>query len=146
MATKVYGCSDDNVCFEGDIRDEIGCWDTDLLLLFSDGTVLKTHYGKHVPGQGDDGIWQIRLITQGSLFDHIEECFDSDADIYSDIAHFRDGLAGEVAGLDEVYEALALTHAVECQDPEVCKDGLEIGCNDAIMQAYHTLQKPITRY
>lgn len=94
MTTRIFGYSDDNVEAEGDISDEWGCYDTDLVLTFSDGTVLRTHYGKTLPDGSSDGIWTIILLNRGSLFEGIQECFDSDAEIYSDIAHFQDGLTG----------------------------------------------------
>ena len=98
MSTKVYGYSDDNITIQGDLHDEFGCYDTDLGLEFSDGTVLETHYGKTINGT-EEGVWTITLKIAGSLFDRIDECFDSDADIYSDIAYFKDGLTSvEVEG------------------------------------------------
>jgi hypothetical protein len=91
MTTKIYGYSDDNVCSQGDFRDEWGCFETDLMVICSDGTRLKTHYGKTING-ADDGVWAIELLEAGYLFDRIDLCFDSDAKIYSDIAWFKDGL------------------------------------------------------
>lgn len=91
MTSRVYGYSDDNVMCEGDFHDEIGCYDTDLSIRFSDGTILATHYGKTVNGK-NEGIWHIQMVVDGPLFDRIEECFDSDARIYSDIAYFKDGI------------------------------------------------------
>jgi hypothetical protein len=91
VTTRVFGYSDDNVCAEGDFSDEWGCWNTDLVLTCSDGTELHTHYGKEINGV-TDGIWSISVIMKGALFDRLEECFDADADPYSDIVYFRDGL------------------------------------------------------
>ena len=90
MATRIYGASDDLIEFEGDVRGETGGGDEDpgTLLVCSDGTLLSVKYGK--PGLG--GVWGIGMIVKGSLFDRIDPCADEDADIYSDIAHFRDGL------------------------------------------------------
>lgn len=91
MGLKVYGYSDDNVCWEGDISDEVGCFRTDLVLTFSDGTKLRTHYGKGA-GADEEGIWTIEVVAQGSLIDRIEFCHDAEAEIYSDIVYFKDGI------------------------------------------------------
>lgn len=100
MSTKVYGYSDDNFSFHGDLHDEIGCYDTDLIITFSDGTVIRTHYGKceggSEPGQGmeSEGIWHISVLKQGTLIDKLEFCHDSEAAIYSNVLYFKDGLTG----------------------------------------------------
>ena len=92
--TKVYGSSDDLIEVEGAGRasGEVGCYGTDeresgVLLIFSDGTILEVKYGKL-----GAGIWGITLHNQGDLFDRIDPCMDEDADPYSDVAHFREGL------------------------------------------------------
>lgn len=90
MATKVYGYSDDLVMLDGDVGgqyepqypDEDGCG-----LFFSDGTVLAVIYGKD-----DKGIWAIQVMEKGSLFERLDICTDEKAKVYSDVAHFRDGL------------------------------------------------------
>ena len=92
MATKIHGASDDNVCFGGDIHGEVGCYGTDdaeqgVLLMCSDGSILEAKYGKL-----DSAIWGIQLHKKGTLFKEIVPCDDPDADIYSDVAHFDDGL------------------------------------------------------
>jgi hypothetical protein len=89
---KVYGASDDLIEFEGDVYGEVGCYGTDdeehgVLVMFSDGTILEVKYGKL-----DLGIWGITLLNMGTCFDHIAQCTDENAEIYSDIAYFRDGL------------------------------------------------------
>ena len=90
--TKIYGCSDDLIEFDGDVKGEVGCYGTDdrehgVLIICSDGTLLEVKYGK-----GDKGIWGIQLIEKGELFNKIDQCTDENADIYSDIAYFNDGL------------------------------------------------------
>lgn len=90
--TKVWGASDDLIEFEGDFRGEVGCYGTDeeergVLLVFSDGTLLEVKYGK-----GGRGIWGITLVSKGTLLDGIEQCDSADADPYSDVATFREGL------------------------------------------------------
>jgi hypothetical protein len=92
MSTKIYGCSDDLIEFEGDVRGEVGSYGTDerergVLLVCSDGTLLEVKYGKN-----DDAIWEIKLIHPGTLFDWMELCTDSNAKPYSDTANFQDGL------------------------------------------------------
>jgi hypothetical protein len=100
MSTKIYGCSDDNIDFEGDIYGEVSCYGTDdqkhgVLVLFSDGTVLEVKYGKN-----GDSIWEIKVKHKGKLFDRIELCDDSEADIYSDQVFFKDGLKWAYAAKD----------------------------------------------
>lgn len=91
-ATRIYGASDDLVEFEGAFRGEVGCFGTDdrergVLVVTSDGTVLEVKYGK-----GGRGIWAVTLLHGGPLFDRIDPCTDEDADPYSDVAHFREGI------------------------------------------------------
>lgn len=91
MATKIYGSSDDLIEFDGDVSGEVSCYGTDedekgVLVVCSDGTLLEVKYGK-----GGQGMWEIRVIWAGSLFDHMEYAADEDEN-YSDIAHFVDGL------------------------------------------------------
>lgn len=100
MSTKVYGCSDDLIEFDGDVRGEVGFYSGDddkpCLLIFDDGTMLTVKYGKQTNG----GIWSVELAERGSLFDRIEICTDDEADPYSDVAHFRDGLKRAWAAKD----------------------------------------------
>lgn len=87
MGTQLYGASDDLVELEGDLSEEFSGGEKPCLLIFSDGTVLTIKYGKeHL------AVWTITLIEQGDLFGRIEYCSDEDAERYSDIAHFKDGL------------------------------------------------------
>ncbi len=90
--TKIYGDSDDLIEFEGDFTGEVGCYGTDdreqgVLVYVSDGTILEVKYGK-----GGAGIWEVKLLQRGSLFDTIELCTDEEADPYSDVAIFREGV------------------------------------------------------
>lgn len=92
MATKVYGASDDLVEFEGDVSGEVGCYGTDdnergVLIVCNDGTLLEVKYGK-----GGRGIWAVTVLKKGELLDRVEPCEDADAEIYSDVAIFNDGL------------------------------------------------------
>ena len=104
MATNVYGSSDDLIKFTGDISGEINCCVTEeynpVGVIFSDGTLLKVWYGKEEHG----GVWGIKVVQKGTLFDCLVICTDEDADPYSDVANFKPGLkwAYECRGLSMV--------------------------------------------
>lgn len=87
MATKVYGASDDLIEFADDFVGEASGGSKPKLVILSDGTLLEVRYGK-----GDDGIWEVKCLKKGSLFDRIDICDDGDADPYSDVAHFKEGI------------------------------------------------------
>lgn len=92
MSTKVYGTSDDLIEFEGDFRGEVGCYGTDeeekgVLVFLSDGTVLEVKYGKD-----DRGIWEVKVLVKGNLYESFEPCTDEEADIYSDIITLKEGI------------------------------------------------------
>ncbi len=98
MATKVYGASDDLIEVEGDVNGEVACIGMyGVLLAFSDGTILKAKYGKDCGG----GIWEITVLGPGGLFERHEPCYDEDAEVYSDVVHFRDGLKYAYAATEE---------------------------------------------
>lgn len=80
---KVYGCSDDLVEIENSkyTDDEIGCFESDVIIIFTDGTKIRVRYPKQ-PGLG---VWGINVEIQGTAEQTLTECFDGDADIYSDI-------------------------------------------------------------
>ncbi len=85
MATEAYGCSDDLVEVDGDVRGEVGCYNSSPLLVFSDGTVLSFEYAK-------TGIWKCTTHRSGELLERVDVCDDPDAERYSDTAHFGDGI------------------------------------------------------
>lgn len=94
MSTRVYGCSDDLIEIEGDVRGETNYHTPDnedekhgCLVIVSDGTMLDVRYGKN-----GEGIWEVKLVKRGDLFERIDQCDDADADPYSDVAHFKDGV------------------------------------------------------
>ena len=103
MATRVYGRSDDLIEFDGDVAGEVSSYagdDVDQsargdLIVCSDGTLLIVKYGK-----GGRGIWSVTLLRKGSLLVEIEQCDDEDADPYSDVATFADGLIWAYAAKD----------------------------------------------
>lgn len=90
MSTKVYGASDDLIEIDGDIYEEFGRYNSEGdYLAFSDGTVLYMVYD-------GDGIWRIKVICKGELFERKEE-----GDVFkdtNDIAYFKDGLKWCVVG------------------------------------------------
>lgn len=94
MPTRVYGCSDDLIEIEGDVTGEANYITPDdedeeqgCLVIVSDGTMLDVRYGKN-----GEGIWEVRLVKRGELFQTIDQCDDPDAKPYSDVAHFLDGV------------------------------------------------------
>ncbi len=88
MGTKVYGTSDDLIEFEGDVSGEVMIASGPSLLVFNDGTILTINYGA-------DGmaLWKIVVLKEGPLLITIHRCTDEDAEVYSDVAHFADGLS-----------------------------------------------------
>lgn len=100
MATKIYGTSDDLIEFDGDVYGEVTRFGTDeqrrgVLVILSDGTLLEVKYGKN-----GDALWEVKLIKPGSLFSHIEPCFEETYAGYSDIAYFKDGLKWAYAAME----------------------------------------------
>ena len=79
---KVYGYSDDNLVVDGAPypADEISCFDAEVKVRFSDGTLIKAWYGKD-----NKAIWAIKVLEKGTAKQKLTECFDKDADLYSDV-------------------------------------------------------------
>ena len=79
---KIYGVSDDLVEIEGSKydEDEIGCYDSEVRIRFTDGTVVRIGYPK--PGMG---VWWIEVEHKGTADMELTYCEDEDAEIYSDI-------------------------------------------------------------
>ena len=79
---KIYGCSDDLVEIEGSTyeEDEIGCFCSDVLIDFVDGTVIRVGYSKP-----DIAVWYIKVEKQGTAKQVLTVCEDENADIYSDV-------------------------------------------------------------
>ncbi len=94
MSTRIYGASDDLVEIEGDVSGEVDCYDADVLLACSDGTAILAHYGK--PARV--GVWCLTVLREGDLYEGIDLCTSEDADPYSDVVRFRDGLKWVRAG------------------------------------------------
>lgn len=100
MTTKVYGASDDLIEFEGDVYGEVDFYSgsddaSPALIVFSDGTLLTVNYGK-----SELGVWEVKLLRKGDLFQRIDTCDDEDADPHSDVAHFASGLKWAYAATD----------------------------------------------
>ena len=80
---KVYGYSDDNLVIEGAPypADEISCFSREVIVTFSDGTVISAFYGK------DDilAILAIKVLERGTAEQKLTECLDEYADPYSDV-------------------------------------------------------------
>ena len=79
--TRIYGCSDDLIEFDGDFSGEVGVRADDdekegTLIVCSDGTVLDVKYGK-----GGRGIWQVTLLRKGDMLDREDAVFDAVARI-----------------------------------------------------------------
>jgi hypothetical protein len=92
MATKVYGASDDLIEVDGDLRGECSAYGTDdntrgALVIFDDGTILEVKYCGRI-----SGVWEIKALQRGTLFEKIEQQDNDEAEIYSDIAYFKDGI------------------------------------------------------
>ena len=68
--TIMYGCSDDLVEFEGNIRDEIGSWGDCQIVVFSNGLIAKI---KYAPNQ--KAIWEIEIVNSVGKYEikHIGE-------------------------------------------------------------------------
>ena len=78
---KVYGYSDDMVTIEGgSYLEEIGCFDRDVRICFRDGTVIRVGYSKP-----DMAVWYVIVEQAGSAAQTLTECWDEDADVYSDV-------------------------------------------------------------
>lgn len=79
---KVYGQSDDLVEIEGSNyrEDEIGCYDSEVRICFTDETIIRVGYSKP-----ETAIWYIIVENQGTAEQQLIVCEDEDAEIYSDI-------------------------------------------------------------
>lgn len=79
---RVYGVSDDLLELEDTQYkdDEIGSYDSEVIILFTDGTVIRCGYGKK-----EGGIWYIKVLKKGTADSILNVCQDEDAEIYSDV-------------------------------------------------------------
>lgn len=86
---RVYGASDDLVEIVGNAynNEEIGCYNFDVRICFTDGTVIRMGYPK-----ADAAIWWIEVEKQGTALQELTVCNDEDARIYSDIFEIDAGI------------------------------------------------------
>lgn len=79
---KVYGASDDFVEIERSTypEDEIGCYDSDVEITFTDGTVIRIGYPKE-----NIAVWWIEVKKRGTAEQTLAVCNDENADPYSDV-------------------------------------------------------------
>lgn len=91
---KVCGSSDDLVELENSAykQDEIDCYNHDVRLTFSDGTVIRIGYPKK-----NIAVWWIKVEEQGIAYQKLTVCNDEEADVYSDVFEiFSDIVSHEV--------------------------------------------------
>lgn len=85
---RVYGESDDLVIIDGTKTeyDEIACYGFEEVchIEFDDETKIAVSYPKKVDGV-EIGVWAIFVKKQGTAQQKLEECFDEEADCYSDV-------------------------------------------------------------
>ncbi|MCD8340054.1 MAG: hypothetical protein LUC43_07645 [Burkholderiales bacterium] len=68
--TRIYGSSADFVEIDGEIEDEISCWDSEkefhpgIFIVFSDGTILRFKKGL----RGQSKVWDAEILKKGPLF------------------------------------------------------------------------------
>lgn len=76
--TKVFGCSDDVLYIESDdVNKEIDCYEKDVRVDFSDGTVILFTYTY-------EGLWKCEVVTVGTALYEVTEANNPDSDNYSD--------------------------------------------------------------
>jgi hypothetical protein len=90
MTTRVYGISYDYVGFSGDITGQLQIPECDVLLWFSDGSLISFSFVVNNKRVG----WNAKLIHPGPLYNRIERAAD---DGYSDTIYFDDGIKWAVA-------------------------------------------------
>ena len=80
---RIFGASDDLVEIENSDfpENEIDCYDRDVRLHFTDGTVIRVGYGK--PNIG--GVWRIKVERKGTAAQTLSVCEDENASLYSDV-------------------------------------------------------------
>lgn len=77
--TQVYGYSDDVLCIESDeVNEEIDCYEGDVKVYFTDGTVILFTYT-------GEGLWKCEVIKVGTALYEVTEATNAYSDNYSDI-------------------------------------------------------------
>ncbi len=78
---RIFGWSDDLVEIEGSKKErEIDAYDKDVIITFTDGTVIRVGYCK--PGLG---IWYIFIENNGPATKKLDICENQDDGAYSDV-------------------------------------------------------------
>ena len=78
---RIFGWSDDLVEIEGSKKErEIDAYDKDVLITFTDGTMIRVGYCK--PGLG---IWYILIELKGTATQKLDICENQDDGAYSDV-------------------------------------------------------------
>lgn len=86
MKLRIYGASDDLIEIEKEQDgkweplEEIGGYDTEIKIIFEDGTEILCGYPKK-----SGAIWWIKILKQGSADQTLTACNNEDDEIYSDI-------------------------------------------------------------
>jgi hypothetical protein len=93
--TRVYGCSDDYVIFNGDLHGQVDHYSNDaddkgVMVFVDDGTRFQVQYN-------ENGVWKITIHRKGELFDKLDICDDPDGDPHSDVLHFKPGVKSAYA-------------------------------------------------
>lgn len=77
--TKVFGYSDDVLYIESDeVSKEIDCYEEDVKVYFSDGTVILFTYTC-------EGLWKCEVTSVGTALYEVTEADNAYSDNYSDI-------------------------------------------------------------
>ena len=80
--TKVFGYSDDVLYIESDgVNKEIDCFENDVKVYFSDGTVILFSY--------IEGLWKCEIINVGTASSAVQEADNAYSDNYSDIFYIH---------------------------------------------------------
>lgn len=77
--TKVFGYSDDVLYIDSDdVNEEIDCYEEDVKVYFTDGTVILFTYTY-------EGLWKCEVISVGTALYEVAEANNPYSDNYSDI-------------------------------------------------------------
>ena len=81
--TKVFGYSDDVLYIESDeVNKEIDCFEEDVEVYFSDGTVILFTYTS-------EGLWKCEVTNVGTALYEVIEADNAYSDNYSDIFYIH---------------------------------------------------------
>lgn len=77
--TQVFGYSDDVLYIDSDnVQEEIDCYEEDVKVYFTDGTVIIFTY-EHT------GLWKCEVVNVGTALYEVTEANNPYSDNYSDI-------------------------------------------------------------